>query len=300
MSENIKNIPDVFILPTSARERFLPMSLPLSKPLRSRGVDLAGISRVFAPYEIGRTDPPCHILIFSVSGEAEVVTNDFKHSFRPGDLFISPARVAHDYKAGDEWQIVWFHLQDIPRWSFLREMPGRIRPSLTLPRLKWAMEGFLEESTLSQPDGNAATASYADLIMFYLERELEVHEAQLDRGVGDRFRRLWMRVNANPQHSWNVEELANAMGCSSAQLYRLTAMQYGTTPMGMVTRLRIESVKEFLRSTSYNLDHIALLVGYNTSFALSRAFKAHTGQSPRDFRNEHRRGNAGGLSSQRQ
>lgn len=290
MAENIRNIPDAFILPSSARERFLPVSLPLSKTLRKRGVDLAGISRVYPPYQIGRADPPCSVLIFSISGKAEVTTNDLHHEFQPGDLFISPIHCPHDYRAVDEWQILWFHLLDTPRWSFLREMAGQIRPSLTLPRLVWAMEGFLEESTLSGPDGNAATASYADLLMFYLERELEVNEATLDRGVRDRFRKLWTQVNAHPQHEWNVGELADLMGCSPAQLYRLTAMQYDSTPMGIVTRLRMESAKEFLRSTAYNLDHIAMLVGYNTSFALSRAFKAHTGMSPRDFRNERLRG----------
>lgn len=288
MADSIKNIPDAFILPPSAKERFLPLSLPLSSSLTNSGIQLAGISTVYEPYEMSRSNPPCHVLIFSISGEAKVITNEFEQPLNPGELLISPIHVPHCYRAGKEWQIAWFHLDDVPRWSFLKEMPVQIRPSLTLPRLLWAMEGLLEESTLSDTDGNTATGSFANLILFYLERELEVHESRIQREVRDQLRRLWMRVNAHPQHDWSIDELSREMKCSQAQLYRLTSMYYGKTPMGMVSHLRMECAKEFLRGTSYNLDHIAFLVGYNTSFALSRAFKSHTGQSPRDFRNENR------------
>jgi AraC family transcriptional regulator len=52
----------------------------------------------------------------------------------------------------------------------------------------------------------------------------------------------------------------------------------------MVTRLRMQRVEEMLRGTDYTLETIAPQVGYQTSFALSRAFKKHVGCYPRAYR----------------
>jgi transcriptional regulator GlxA family with amidase domain len=57
-------------------------------------------------------------------------------------------------------------------------------------------------------------------------------------------------------------------------------------PREMVARLRMQRAGEMLRSTNYTLDRIASLVGYETPFALSRAFKKHAGVSPREYRSQ--------------
>jgi len=287
MSDNIANISDIFSIPTTAKEQFLPADLKLAGSLRASGVNLAGISQVYPPYEIGRRDPNFHLVLYTVSGSAHITTGWFERTLKANDLFICPAHCSHYYRPDAKWQIAWFHLSDIPRWSLLRGLLPKVSYASLLPRLLWAMEGLIEEGFLSKPSGNTATLSYADLILFYLERELEAGEEGSSTSRVQ-FRRLWAHVNAYLQYPWSINDLAERMVCSSAQLYRLTATEYGTTPMGMVARLRMERVKDLLRSTDYCLEYIASTVGYATPFALSKAFRNHTGQSPRDFRRNHR------------
>ena len=56
------------------------------------------------------------------------------------------------------------------------------------------------------------------------------------------------------------------------------------TPSYFATWFRIERAKELLTDTTYSLMNIALLVGYNSHAAFTRAFKETTGISPQEYR----------------
>jgi transcriptional regulator GlxA family with amidase domain len=95
---------------------------------------------------------------------------------------------------------------------------------------------------------------------------------------------LWNAVHADLARSWSVTELARRVHVSPVQLHRLVLRFHGTTPKGLVTRMRMQRAEGLLVHADYPLKLIAGLVGYETPFALSRAFKRHAGKSPKLFR----------------
>ncbi|MHB9130023.1 MAG: helix-turn-helix domain-containing protein [Armatimonadota bacterium] len=264
----------------------MPLSQPLGELLRSHGVRLAGISHVVPPYAIGRPDPDFHLVLYTIAGHAHLTTEHGEYPVQAGDLVLCPAHNAHAYQPVGEWQIAWFHLADTSHWAAMRKQMPQVRSAPDFPKIHWVMKEFIEEGLRAQPEGNTATRSYADVLLYYLGRELPRQEAEGERTMRECLHRVWARVNHHLQHPWSVEELAALTPCSPAQLFRLTATLHGTTPMAMVTRLRIDRVRELLRSTDYTLEHIAILVGYATPFALSRAFRRHTGCAPHTFRRQ--------------
>ncbi|MEI6520099.1 MAG: AraC family transcriptional regulator [bacterium] len=282
MPEIINNIPEIYIMPPTARESFLPLGIPAGKSLRQQGITMAGISHVMPPYHISRPNPNFHLVLSTIRGSAQLTLPDRNLILGAGDLLVAPAHHAYAYQAIDDWHFVWFHLADIAHWRLLRYVDLFIQPNRDSAKMLWSMEGFIEENLRTQPDGNAATRSYADLILFYLERELAIQE---DAAI-NRLHLLWAQVNRHLSYHWTVEELSVRVPCSPPQLFRDTAEHHAATPMEMVTRLRIARVKELLQNSEYTLEHIASLVGYATPFALSRVFKRHTGMSPREFRKE--------------
>ena len=86
-----------------------------------------------------------------------------------------------------------------------------------------------------------------------------------------------------PQREWPLEELAAAAGMSRTVFANSFRDVVGCTPGVYLQRWRIGLAQKGLRA-GRALKHIAADVGYGGEAALSRAFRAHTGQSPREWR----------------
>ena len=56
--------------------------------------------------------------------------------------------------------------------------------------------------------------------------------------------------------------------------------------MDEITRIRVQAAKQLLRDTSDTITAIALSVGYNSAWTLTRAFRRQDGISPTQYRRE--------------
>jgi AraC-like DNA-binding protein len=289
MAQRIKNIPNRIIIPKACRERFLPLALPGLQPLRACGVDSAGLSDLVAPFHIGRKAPPFHVAIFTLSGKARWQSRDGAGAFAPGELWFGPARQNYAYQAVDRWRCVWFHLQDSDRWHAYRKLPLGSRASDSGQRIAAAVEGLLTESSTSRPGAARALRAYAEVVAVLLDRELQPKDSHTDQGVARNLATLWQRVGDDLQHPWRVEELAARLHVSVVHFHRLVARHERSSPLAIITRLRIQSAAEMLLQSDYKLHHIAQAVGYETPFSLSRAFKQQLGVSPHTFRSSRER-----------
>ncbi len=70
---------------------------------------------------------------------------------------------------------------------------------------------------------------------------------------------------------------------------RLFALLKGDSINAYSNKIRIQTGAEYLKYTSRSIFDIALLVGYESSAAFSKAFKKRYGQSPSAFRQTHKR-----------
>ncbi|MCB9623350.1 MAG: helix-turn-helix transcriptional regulator [Polyangiales bacterium] len=90
-------------------------------------------------------------------------------------------------------------------------------------------------------------------------------------------------MKADLQKPWTVPQLARSVGVSRAVLARRFA-ERGMTPIGALTRLRLERAAELVRERDVTLAEVADRVGYRSEFAFNRAFKRHHGVAPGRFR----------------
>lgn len=60
--------------------------------------------------------------------------------------------------------------------------------------------------------------------------------------------------------------------------------QTGLSPSLYLRNIRIDKAKELLRTTDYGVVDIALMVGYGSNAAFTRAFRSITGMTPKDYR----------------
>ncbi|RYX81955.1 AraC family transcriptional regulator [bacterium] len=277
------NFAETAIIPPQCLERFLPLEEAYARPLRERGVLLAGISELQAPFEVERKCMPFHVVVYTLSGGARVETHQGESEMNAGELWLGPSRQYHRYQAANRWKVLWFHLAESAQWGALaNETPG-VRPTRPIHPLHQATEEFLNETTLQEGDFRVAH-TYAELIGLLLDRALEqkLNPASALQLAG--LSRLWERVDADLPGAWSVETLAAQMYVSPTHFHRMVVRHTGTSPMEFVTRLRMRRAAELLRASDQTVEAIATSVGYGAAVAFSKAFKRHFGESPGKFR----------------
>lgn len=91
------------------------------------------------------------------------------------------------------------------------------------------------------------------------------------------------RLHEAPHYPWTVGELAVVAGLSRAAFARRFRHGTGDTPLGYLTRWRMNMAAEML-DQAMDIRHICTKVGYISEFAFSRAFSRHHGMSPTRYR----------------
>jgi AraC family transcriptional regulator len=89
-------------------------------------------------------------------------------------------------------------------------------------------------------------------------------------------------------HRVRVSDLARGSGLSPGHLAELFTRDVGVPPHRYLLERRLERAAELLVDSDLPITAIALEVGFGSGPHLSRAFRASTGCSPREYRQHHR------------
>ncbi|UWE12166.1 cupin domain-containing protein [Actinacidiphila bryophytorum] len=196
------------------------------------------------------------------------------------DLFCG--RFTHPPGAGE---ILFAGLPDVVHASFGTGSASPLRPLGELLRGEAAAGGAgagavvaaLCEALLAlalRGDGTARTAAAAPWT------------AVTDPGL----RAVVDAVVHRPHEPWTIAGLARVAGVSRATLVRHFSAATGTGVADFLTRTRMTVAADLLTGTQLGLDDIALRVGYRSTSAFGKAFRAATGTTPARLRRSVRRG----------
>ncbi|THF63276.1 AraC family transcriptional regulator [Pseudothauera rhizosphaerae] len=126
-----------------------------------------------------------------------------------------------------------------------------------------------------------------EVVMIQVLRQLmesgEVKGGMLSGLSHPRLRNALVAMHEAPAREWTLEELASAAGMSRSVFATTFRQKVGITPGQYLQGWRMRLAQEALRR-GRPLKVIAMEVGYGSEAALSRAFKAQSGQSPREWK----------------
>ena len=91
-------------------------------------------------------------------------------------------------------------------------------------------------------------------------------------------------LHREPARPWTIDALAGAVNSSRSTLAERFAQRVGKPPMQYLTAWRMQLATRLLADSSAKVRAVAEAVGYDSEAAFSRAFKKHSGRSPRDWR----------------
>jgi CheY-like chemotaxis protein/AraC-like DNA-binding protein len=112
--------------------------------------------------------------------------------------------------------------------------------------------------------------------------ELSVHSSRL----GASLLRLMDFVAKSYRQPLRAQDLARAVGRSVHHLGHIAHERLGVSLMEYLTRFRLEVARHLLTATRLTIDEVAREVGFSSASHLSRAFLAHSGYRPGDYRRQ--------------
>lgn len=92
-----------------------------------------------------------------------------------------------------------------------------------------------------------------------------------------------------PARPWTIASLAHEVGVSRSVLAERFRHYLSDTPMGYLTRWRLQLAAQSLTSTSKSVAEVAGDVGYESESSFNRAFKREFGAPPARFRSQAKR-----------
>jgi len=148
--------------------------------------------------------------------------------------------------------------------------------------------GLLFEEAFEQRCGRIALVERLfEVVMIQVLRQLmesgQVHGGLLSGLSHARLRNALVAMHEAPAQEWTLDELANAAGMSRSVFASTFRETVGITPGQYLQGWRVRLAQKALRR-GRPLKMIAAEVGYGSEAALSRAFKAQSGQSPRQWK----------------
>lgn len=191
------------------------------------------------------------------------------------------------YYAEDQTQVYWVHFtgNDVKNILKRHHFPTKehVIYSGTSPDYQQIFKKMIQELQL----GKADFENYLSLLLYELlimvgrqqsEPKAIPPAAQKDIEHAIRY------FSENYNKDISIDEFAASLNMSTCWFIRNFKQYSKITPMAYILSIRIANAKNLLETTTYNINEIASIIGYDNALYFSRLFKKQTGLSPSEYR----------------
>jgi AraC-like DNA-binding protein len=248
---------------------------------------------VHPPGQPGRVNfhrPDAFTLVWLLQGAGDYEdTSGLRFRIQAGEAFLRLPDRCHSSRADAEagvWIEFFVHLP-VESYTALR----CCGPLASAP-VHWHL-GF--PSSLSRaarallaamPDEAGIDIPHCHLLLLdFIHQAWRVHEAR--SGDGQQVSLITQaaaRLRSHLDRTLSIEALANELGLGFEHLRKLFRSHLGQSPAAYRRQHRMEHAELLLTEPDLAIADIATAVGYGDLFAFSKAFKQHSGSSPRAWR----------------
>ncbi|MBP1989216.1 AraC family transcriptional regulator [Paenibacillus eucommiae] len=230
-------------------------------------------------------------------------------SSRKGDVFMLPVGTSHIFRPSStdpKQPFVIYNCLIRPEalleWKSLDSFPDEFAPFIDLclqngpTAIKWLRTedhtgdfhklfmNLAQEYTHKRAGYTAIMSGLSQAILGMLFR-IHVEDTQDQPYREPLFEEIMQEIKLHYHDSkLSAKELAKKMGIETGRFQKLFKLHNGVSFVAFIQNLRIEHSCQLLRETSYQIHHIAELVGYQDLKFFHALFKRKTGTTPHQFR----------------
>lgn len=233
------------------------------------------------------------VLIICMSGAGWFRAEGYAGRLGSGQTLLLPRGAPHVYGAdsSDPWSIYWVHFDGHDADHYVRHVTDTHRPCVIKVSREMAQRLEMHFRDIFQ----RFRRGYAPRALLMAAHILREGLGRLffdnPKFVPGRHRRVRSELESvvdfmvqSPSAMHSLSDLARRASLSVPHFSVLFRRQYGRSPMGYLTHLRIRESCRLLDSTDYRIKEIAPRVGFSDPLHFSRVFRRVMGCSPRQYR----------------
>lgn len=199
-----------------------------------------------------------------------------------------PHRFITDAAQGADMACANVRLGEHPDNPVARALPPvLVMPLSDLPAAASLLELLFEEAFAQRCGRQQVVDRLFEVVLVLILRRLldggRLAEGPLAGLAHPQLSRALIAIHETPQAPWTLHTLAERAGMSRSRFSEAFASTVGQTPAAYLAGYRIALAQDLLRR-DFPLSLVSDAVGYGSPAALSRAFSAHCGLSPRAWR----------------
>lgn len=231
-----------------------------------------------------------YVLILCLDGAGEGHLDETRWSLRAGQGVLLPPGRSHDYAADAKspWTIIWFHFVGVWAGEYARLIGGAGRTrKFTVHNIEVVVDAF--EECHRYVSGGYTDADLIGLSTSFsrfmgLCRTLQQPADPRCRRSREQVLRTIRYMRENLGRSISLEELARAAGLSIPHYSAMFKRQMNCSPIGFLTRLRLQKACERIEHSDDTIAEIGYAVGYGDPLYFSRVFRRHMGATASEYR----------------
>ncbi len=227
-----------------------------------------------------------YVFIVCIDGYGYLEWNEQYQEIAPGDVLCCPPLLKHRYGSinRNPWTIRWFHSRGHEmdywyQWLGFTENNYVIRDLKTQAIADAMYKTFNHLQQGLGLDQFIMASSNARLAL----QEIKIASNARHSGHG-RWQQFSEFIGQHLFQHLSLQEMADAVDCSIAQLNRLCKRNSGLSPGDYFMRQRLQVAADLLLSVQLPIKDIAEDMGFEDPYYFSRIFKKIHGVSPRTYR----------------
>lgn len=202
--------------------------------------------------------------------------------FDAGAWLLAAAGLLEGRRATIHWEELAGFAEDFPQVEALRLRHVQDGNRITCTGALAAFDLMME--LIGQVHGQALRLEVAALFMSPEVTEAEPAPLAIGSARSRSVARALALMQAHIEAPLSVIEIARQVGRSRKDLEQRMKAQLGATPQSIYRHLRLIQARKLVLETNLTVAEIALRSGYEDSSAMTRAYRAEFGATPRQMR----------------
>lgn len=227
------------------------------------------------------------ILHFVFKGKGRLVLGGNEYHIHAHQAFLIPEDSKAFYQADEEdpWEYAWLHIGGPKHLSILKEAGlDSNNPVFTPTACADEIENLVYD-IINHYDREYYCIGSIYRLFDYL---IKYSKDKADNTVNNSLlyvKNVISYIQLKYSEPVTIETIAFSCGLNRSYLTRLFKNATGYSLQEYLIVYRMKMACKILTETTYNIQSVAALVGYNDAFNFTKAFKKHTGKSPTEYRN---------------
>lgn len=222
-----------------------------------------------------------------VSGKGRYMVGNKCFEINAGNTFLIYPNIEITYIADkdDPWEYYWVGFSGNDARIILNQTDFSEDSPVILTDLNNQFENYVMDIYKSQGIHDSAKIKMSGYLLLGLS--LLVEQAKQTKGRQDITNVYTIKAMEYIEYNYagklSVQDIADYIGISRSQLYRVFMDTYQKSPIQMILEFRIRMACELLKNSKLSIGSVGFSVGFEDNLYFSRAFRKVMGISPREY-----------------